>query len=99
MTRKALVKRPTFFKVGHHGSHNATPKSFVDHVLKKKIPAMISTQQGPGKYRNNIPLQEVLDAFTAQDYHVVRSDRTDGALPAGFTKGTDANWVDLELPC
>ena len=96
---KSLVKSATFFKVGHHGSHNATPKSLIEQVLKRKIPAMISTQQGPGKYRNNIPLQEVLDAFTAHDYNVVRSDRTDGALPAGFTKGTDASWVDLELPC
>jgi hypothetical protein len=29
----------------------------------------------------------------------VRSDRTDGALPAGFTKEANANWIDLELPC
>src|SRR4029079_16819249 len=55
---KAWVKSATFFKVGHHGSHNATPKSLVEHVLKNKMPAMISTQKGPGPDRTKIPAQK-----------------------------------------
>jgi hypothetical protein len=28
-----LLERLTFYKVGHHGSHNATPMSFVDRYV------------------------------------------------------------------
>lgn len=31
--RRELLERTTFYKIGHHGSHNATPVSFVEHVL------------------------------------------------------------------
>jgi beta-lactamase superfamily II metal-dependent hydrolase len=96
---RALLSRASFLKVGHHGSHNATAKSLVEKILPHKIPAMISTQQGPGTYRNNIPLQELLDAFDANEIHFARSDRQDGALPAGFQKGAAKKWIDLELPC
>jgi beta-lactamase superfamily II metal-dependent hydrolase len=96
---RLLVHGATFFKVGHHGSHNATPKRLVEAVLPRKIPAMISTQQGPGKYRNNIPLGDLLSALTANAIHYVRSDCAAGPLPEGFVSGQGAKWVDLELPC
>jgi hypothetical protein len=28
-----LLSKTTFYKVGHHGSHNATPVSFVENCL------------------------------------------------------------------
>ena len=96
---RELVESATFFKVGHHGSHNATSKTLVEEVLPKSIPAMISTQQGPGKYRNNIPLPELLAALEGHEIEFVRSDRARGPLPEGFSKGTAAKWVDLELSC
>lgn len=49
-----LAASATFLKVGHHGSHNATPISFINEHLPTKTPAMISTQAGPGNYRNGI---------------------------------------------
>jgi hypothetical protein len=96
---RTVVRGATFLKVGHHGSHNATSKTLVEQVLAKKIPAMISTQQGPNAYRNNIPLADLLEAFDAHEIRYVRSDRADGALPKGFKKGDDAKWMDLALPC
>src|SRR5262249_45574919 len=42
----ALLGKTTFLKVGHHGSHNATPKPFVEDILPKPpadLWAMVST--------------------------------------------------------
>jgi beta-lactamase superfamily II metal-dependent hydrolase len=96
---RTLLKGCNFFKVGHHGSHNATSKTLVEKVLPKEIPAMISTQEGPGNYRNNIPLGDLLTAFTQRDIHFVRSDRGNEQLPAGFAPGAQSKWIDLELDC
>ena len=94
---RTLLRGTTFLKVGHHGSHNATAKTLVQKVLRRKIPAMISTQEGPGNYRNNIPLKDLLTAMTDHGIHYVRSDRTKEKLPKGFHKAT--RWIDLQLPC
>src|SRR5262245_62350139 len=51
-TALELAASATFVKIGHHGSHNATPLMFVREHLAAKTPAVISTQEGPGKYRN-----------------------------------------------
>src|SRR5882724_1338859 len=94
---RTLLRGATFFKVGHHGSHNATSKTLVEKILPRGIPAMISTQQGAGNYRNNIPLTDLLTALTNRDIHFVRSDRGDEQLPEHFAKGV--KWIDLEVPC
>lgn len=97
---RALLSGATFFKVGHHGSHNATSKTLVEKVLPCRIPAMISTQAGPGSYRNNIPLQELMTAFDKHDIHYVRSDHDgSGDLPKGFKQEDALKWIDLTLPC
>jgi beta-lactamase superfamily II metal-dependent hydrolase len=96
---RSLLRGATFFKVGHHGSHNATSKTLVEQVLPKKIPAMISTQQGPGRYRNNIPLSELLDALKVRNINYARSDVATGKLPAPFHRGNGAKWIDVKLPC
>lgn len=33
---RALVERTTFLKVGHHGSHNGTPKEFVETLQERR---------------------------------------------------------------
>jgi beta-lactamase superfamily II metal-dependent hydrolase len=99
-TARALLRGASFLKVGHHGSHNATSKSLVETVLPRDIPAMISTQEGTGSFRNRIPLQELLTALEGHEIHYVRSDRDDGdALPAGFRSEAGHKWVDLNLSC
>jgi len=96
---RALVRGATFFKVGHHGSHNATSKTLVEQVLPRKIPAMISTQEGPGSYRNNIPLTDLMTALDGHDIRYTRSDVSPAALPKGFKKGQGDKWIDLSLAC
>ncbi|MBN8750913.1 MAG: hypothetical protein J0I65_25945 [Variovorax sp.] len=92
------LKGATFFKVGHHGSHNATAKTLVERVLPRNIPAMISTQEGPGNYRKNIPLADLLEALHDHGIEYVRSDEAEKP-PEGFSADADAKWIDLEIPC
>lgn len=96
---RTLLRGATFFKVGHHGSHNATSETLVEKILQRGIPAMISTQEGNGTYRNHIPLTELLTALTAKDIYFVRSDMENAQLPQGFKKGEGVKWIDLESPC
>ena len=96
---RALVRGATFFKVGHHGSHNATSRTLVEKVLPRKIPAMISTQKGPGNYRNNIPLPALMEALDGHGIRYARSDHGEAKLPKGFKTGQGDKWVDLELAC
>ncbi|MDB6104579.1 MAG: ComEC family competence protein [Gammaproteobacteria bacterium] len=96
---RALLRSASFLKVGHHGSHNATSKTLVEKILPRKIPAMISTQEGPGNYRHNIPLQDLLTALQAREIQYVRSDRDEEPLPEGFERMADQRWTDLTLVC
>ena len=95
----ALVRGATFFKAGHHGSHNATSKKLVEEYLPRGIPAMISTQEGEGRCRNGIPLRRLLDALKLHDIQYVRSDRGNARLPKNFDRGEGLRWIDLALPC
>jgi hypothetical protein len=94
---RSLLRGATFFKVGHHGSHNATSKTLVEKVLPREIPAMVSTQEGPGNYRNNIPLEELLTALGDHDISYARSDMGEAELPDGFVAEAQAKWIDLEI--
>lgn len=96
---RALLHGATFLKVGHHGSHNATAKTLVEEVLPTNIPAMVSTQEGDGNYRNNIPLGDLMTALEEHGIRYVRSDKPSAKLPKNFAKGPDNKWVDLKLPC
>jgi beta-lactamase superfamily II metal-dependent hydrolase len=98
----ALLGEVTFFKVGHHGSHNSTPSSIVPKLNHPDLAAMISTQ---GKPFPSIPKKEMVDSLTAQCHkRTVRSDwvAVDGAplpalagpnkLPKPFKRGS--LWID-----
>jgi len=94
-----LAATATFLKVGHHGSHNATPITFITDHLPAKTPAMISTQEGPGNYRNGIPLPKLLDTMKERQMPFVRSDKTAGASRGMFTRDSGDRWVDCVIPC
>jgi beta-lactamase superfamily II metal-dependent hydrolase len=97
-----------FYKVGHHGSTNATPIAAVE-ALRKGCAAMCSTE--PGCYGSTskgteVPRGALLSALMARtDGRLVRSDQipagdaaaTEGlpaALPAAFTKGD--LWIEWQ---
>jgi beta-lactamase superfamily II metal-dependent hydrolase len=95
----ALASSATFVKVGHHGSHNATPLSFVREHVAEKTPAVFSTQEGDGQYRNGIPLQGLLDAMDLRHMPYARTDRPPPAKKGIFSPGADGRWVDCAIPC
>jgi len=42
---------------------------------------------------------DLLDALTAHDIRFMRSDKPKAKFTGGFSKGTGAQWIDLELAC
>lgn len=94
-----LTASATFLKVGHHGSHNATPIKFLNEYLPARTPAVISTQAGPGNYRNGIPLQKLLDVMDARKIPFVRSDKPPKSLKGIFMPDPKNRWVDCVVPC
>lgn len=71
---RELLSRVNFFKIGHHGSHNATPKEFVTNVLQNNCCAMMSTKAGKWA---SIPRQPLVSALEAKT-RLARSDVTSG---------------------
>jgi beta-lactamase superfamily II metal-dependent hydrolase len=79
---RALIGRTVFYKVGHHGSHNATPREFVEKLIDqrrtrrsspvKDFSAAVSTR--PIEMWKNIPKSELLEALRERTPKVVRSD-------------------------
>ncbi len=64
-----------FYKVGHHGSHNATPISFVSRYLgaqRQDVWAMVSVTDY-SKWPD-IPRQPLIEAIKGKAAHFVRSD-------------------------
>jgi beta-lactamase superfamily II metal-dependent hydrolase len=89
-----LLSSTVFYKIGHHGSHNATPRTFVEKYLSKKFSAMVSTRK-VSKWPD-IPRLPLLKALRGRSDRVVRSDRKDRPDPAGFTR--DAQVVETSVP-
>lgn len=91
----ALLKRIDFLKVGHHGSHNATPVDFVEKALGKDFWAMVSTASV--STWPQIPRGPLLDALTKRTKKLVRSDQP--ATQNGvFKLAPDNLYVDASIP-
>jgi beta-lactamase superfamily II metal-dependent hydrolase len=96
-----ILSKINFFKIAHHGSHNATPKAALEKMADGEFAAMVSTQSKPWKSIPRVPLMSRLDEKTKK--RIVRSDwlSVEGApeplpntmptlpskLPEGFSKG------------
>lgn len=73
-----LLRKVEFYKIGHHGSHNATPRDFVEDILRENAWAMASTIERPQWAK--IPKPELLAALGKKHTHLARSDK-DGTVP------------------
>jgi len=95
---ETILQGVTFFKVAHHGSHNATPTDALEKMSKGKFAAMVSTQSVPWESIPRIPLMDRLGEMTKD--RVIRSDSLAlvdapkapkgpvlSALPKGFVQG------------
>jgi hypothetical protein len=61
-SRRDLIRRTSFFKVGHHGSHNANPRSFVEDPLLSKLWGAAASVTPHGRF-GRIPEPDLLDAL------------------------------------
>jgi len=81
VTATDLLKRTVFYKVGHHGSHNATLREhgleLMPHGLAALLP--VDHEMAVKKRWNGMPLPGLLDALSEKDATVVRMD--DDHLP------------------
>jgi beta-lactamase superfamily II metal-dependent hydrolase len=99
-----LLSRTTFLKVGHHGSHNATPKDFIDGLTTARASgqqpppdmwAMVSTH--PISIWKAIPKPDLLDALGHVTPQLARSDHGAGAAVAGFSDWGE-NVIEARIP-
>jgi beta-lactamase superfamily II metal-dependent hydrolase len=92
---REMLGKTVFYKIGHHGSHNATPKDFVEQIIGDDFWAMASThlvKQWP-----QIPKKPLMKALAARKHaRVVRSDE-DKRLPKGFS-GVQDRYIDAKVP-
>jgi beta-lactamase superfamily II metal-dependent hydrolase len=90
-----LLQKTTFYKIGHHGSHNATPVEFVEKTVGKDFCAMASTHHV--KQWPSIPKEELLTAIAAKTTKVARSDRADDAPSNAFHVVAD-RYIETQIP-
>jgi beta-lactamase superfamily II metal-dependent hydrolase len=69
---RGILKRTTFYKVGHHGSHNATPTEFVNQLLEDDTLAMASVW--PIAQFPRIPKQELVLRLLEKHVKFARAD-------------------------
>lgn len=91
-----LLHKTSFYKVGHHASHNATPRDFVEAVVGKQsaepLAAMVSVT-AHGSY-SDIPRQPLMEALRRRFDHVAVSDVK--GKQSGFARAS--KWsVDFEF--
>jgi beta-lactamase superfamily II metal-dependent hydrolase len=88
-----LLEQVTLYKVGHHGSHNATPRSLIEK-LPQRSAVMVPTQHdGPFP---TIPEPKLIAALTARSGgRIVASDAVPKRLPRGFARGDF--WTDYRV--
>jgi beta-lactamase superfamily II metal-dependent hydrolase len=67
-----ILSKINFFKIAHHGSHNATPKKALEGMSDGEFAAMVSTQSEPWESIPRPPLMARVNEKTKK--HIVRSD-------------------------
>ena len=69
---KDILSKINFFKIGHHGSHNATPKTALEGMSDGNFVAMVSTQSVPWE---SIPRNHLMTRLSEKTRkRIVRSD-------------------------
>jgi len=90
----ALLKNADFYKVGHHGSHNATPKVFVVDEWQKSGDAMVPWGRVE-RWEKTIPKQELLQALASNGHRVILPQNVIDAQPASSELTQTEWWSEL----
>lgn len=88
-----MLKNVSFYKIGHHGSHNATPRDFVDEMMPDGICAMASTLTRT--VWPDIPRIPLLDELAKKNVNVARSDKPKAI---GNTFVLDEGVIETQIP-
>jgi beta-lactamase superfamily II metal-dependent hydrolase len=108
MTKQAtdILNSIDFYKVGHHGSRNATPKDAVAGMMRLGCACMCSTQLDA---YNEVPREPLMQALSKQmDGKLARSDQIAasddkpadpraGDLPTNYFETTGKLFIDYNL--
>lgn len=86
----AMLKATRFYKIGHHGSHNATPLDFVEQ-LDSGVHAMASVR--PMSKWPEIPREPLLEALAERSGLIARSDKLQD-VPSVFLVSEDESYVE-----
>jgi hypothetical protein len=94
-----LIKRTVFYKVGHHGSHNATLKPALEKMTNSKLVAMIPTNEWFARKSKHwiMPapiLYQTLEKHTAG--RVLRNDQGKNDVPDPVVDRKDVHWDGLD---
>jgi beta-lactamase superfamily II metal-dependent hydrolase len=91
---RELMAKTNFYKIGHHGSHNATPKEFVFDVLQKNFKAMASVRFI--QRFKHIPKTELMTALKNKSGKIARSDKPEED-PTGFFRDPTDYYVETKI--
>jgi hypothetical protein len=92
-----LLARTTFYKIGHHGSHNATPREFVEDVLPKGTWCIASVT--PYSRWKQVPKKELLEELNKKTPdHVFTTMKPPDQPPPQVTVIDGGAVIDFELP-
>jgi len=95
-TDRALLERTTFYKVGHHGSHNATPRELLEEVLSgRQMWGAAASVHHVGQWPQ-IPKPELMHQLEQSAQRVRRSDEP-GVSADGVTVVPDIG-IDFDIP-
>lgn len=90
----ALLADAAFYKVGHHGSHNATPKLFLNEVWRNGGYAMLPYGL-VRRWERTIPKAEIIDALKTHEHPLVRADDLREVTPQVTVK--DDLWAEIRF--
>ena len=68
-----LIRNVDFYKMGHHGSHNATPMKYIEEQWVKPGDTMVPWGLVE-LWKDTIPWQKLIDALTANHHRVIKPD-------------------------
>lgn len=90
---RSLVRDVAFYKVGHHGSHNATSPTFVDtEWIPDRGDAMVPWRRVD--QWKKIPYEPLMEELAKQGHRIIKpeADGEDGADKPGGGKLTRTTW-------
>ena len=90
----ALIENVHFYKVGHHGSHNATPKVFVENDWAVPGDAMVPWGLVE-RWKTTIPKKELIDALSEKHHRVILPQKVLDGDQTGSKFVQDQWWSQL----